>query len=116
MKSLKSQRKLRKKQTKKNEATVELLELVFMSIPRKPRTKTIKIVKKDLKFNSSIGWTRNKREDRKEDAKGSDQMGDNWYSIPLSEYEIPGSIPDDLDALVWDINTNTFYFWDNIPE
>ncbi|KAG5579190.1 hypothetical protein H5410_049817 [Solanum commersonii] len=92
MKSFKPQRKLGKKLTKKNEAIIELIELAFMSIPRKPRTKTIirKIVKKN-------------------------QMGDNWYSIPLSEYEIPGSIPDDLDALAWDINTIIFYFWDNIP-
>ncbi|TMW83240.1 hypothetical protein EJD97_002417 [Solanum chilense] len=103
IKSLKSQRKLGKKVTKKNEATIELLELDFMSIPRKPRTKTIirKIMKKDLKFNSSTG---------------SDQMGDHWYSISLSEYEIPGSISDDLDALTWDINQIIFHFWDNIPE
>ncbi|KAG5579191.1 hypothetical protein H5410_049818 [Solanum commersonii] len=120
MKSLKPQRKLRKKLTKKKEPIIELLELAFMSIPRKPRTKTIirKIVKKDLKFNSSMDWTwlaTIEREDKKEDAKGNDQMGDKWYSIPLSEYEISGSIPDDLDALAWDINTIIFYFWDNIP-
>lgn len=64
MKSLKFQRKLCKKPTKKNEATIELLEFAFMSIPRKPRTKTIirKIVKEDLTFNLLMG---------------SDQMGDN---------------------------------------
>ncbi|TMW86876.1 hypothetical protein EJD97_020760 [Solanum chilense] len=103
MKSLKSQRKLGKKLTKKNEAIIELLELDFMSIPRKSRTKTIirKIVKKDLKFNSSTGI---------------DQMGDNWYSVSLSEYTIPGSISDDLDPLTWDINQIIFHFWDYIPE
>lgn len=117
MKSLKSQRNLCKKPTKKNGAIIEHLEFSCKSVPKKPRTKTIirKIAKKDLKFNLSMGWTGYKREDIKEDAKVNDQMSDNWYSIPLSEYKISGLIPDDLDLLVWDINTIILNFWDNIP-
>ncbi|TMW80927.1 hypothetical protein EJD97_013522 [Solanum chilense] len=114
MKSLKSQRNLC---TKKNGAIIEHLEFSCMSVLRKPRTKTIirKIAKKNLKFNLSMGWIGYKREDINEDAKGNDQMSDNWYSIPLSEYKIPGLIPGDLDVLVWDINTIILDFWDNIP-
>ncbi|KAJ8550174.1 hypothetical protein K7X08_033881 [Anisodus acutangulus] len=36
--------------------------------------------------------------------------------LQLTEYEISGPIPDDLDALVWDKDIVFINFWDDIPD
>lgn len=87
--------------------------LVYQFLESRTKTTVRKIVKKDQKFNSSISWIDYKKKDRKEDSKGNDQMSNNCYSTPLSDL---GPIPDNLDALAWDEDTNIFNFWDNIPE
>ncbi|KAK4364077.1 hypothetical protein RND71_015435 [Anisodus tanguticus] len=98
--------------------THEPLGFSFTSVPRKSRTKTIvkRIVKKDQKFNSPASWIDYKRESRKEDSRGIDQTCNIYYSKPLSEYEIPGPVPDDLDALLWDKKITNLNFWDGIPD
>ncbi|MCE3216874.1 hypothetical protein HAX54_008827 [Datura stramonium] len=105
MKCQKIQRNLHKELAKKDEAIIDPLGISFMSIPRKPRTKRIarKIVKKDKMFNPLSSWIGYKTPDRKEDSEDSDQTCNNCYSKPI--YEIPGPIPDDLDAVPWDIDT-----------
>ncbi|KAL3337786.1 hypothetical protein AABB24_030092, partial [Solanum stoloniferum] len=98
------QRKQRKVlKVKKDEVTVEHSIFFCTSIPRRSRKKTIikQIVKNGQKFNPSTSWL-DYKESKKKNSKDLDQMGDNWYSVPLSEYDIPDSFPNDLDELLWD--------------
>ncbi|KAG5607139.1 hypothetical protein H5410_028631 [Solanum commersonii] len=112
-----SQRKQRKiLKVKNGEAIVGHSIFLCTSIPRRSRTKvSIKnIVKNGQKFNPSTSWLGYKKESRKKSSKDLDQMGDNWYSIPLSEYDIPDDIPNDLDELLWD--KDVFNFSNDIPD
>ncbi|WMV30987.1 hypothetical protein MTR67_024372 [Solanum verrucosum] len=110
------QRKQRKVlKLKKDEVTVEHSIFFCTSIPRRSRKKTSikQIVKNGQKFNPSTSWLDYKKESKKKNSKDLDQMGDNWYSVPLSEYDIPDSFPNDLDELLWD--KDVFDFMNDIP-
>ncbi|KAG5607141.1 hypothetical protein H5410_028633 [Solanum commersonii] len=73
--------------------------------------KQCKVLKNGQKFNPSTSWLDYKKESRKKNSKDLDQMGDNWYSVPLSEYDIPDSFPNDLDELLWDKDVFDFMSW-----
>lgn len=71
-------------------------------------------MKNGKKFNPSTSWLDYKKESMKKSSKDLDQTSDNWYSIPLSEYDIPDDIPNDLDELLWD--KDIFNFSNDIPK
>lgn len=70
-------------------------------------------MKNGKKFNPSTSWLDYKRESKKKNSKDLDEMGDSWYSVPLSEYDIPNSFPDNFDELLWD--KVVFNFMNDIP-